>query len=443
MRYILGYFALITGLSGLELIWAGSAYGFVLVVIAAVLIYVLVRMERTRRRERRYGGYGEAIEGYEKRFTDAERSLESKLPENVLDSPALVELLSAYEHDAGQSEAIRREYAQLQQRFKEWRDEFDQLHALNASGAVGLPKEFAQRYDELDHQLTQLLADVKRLDARATEVDRATDDPLDQIAQGALMLEQAKATCAHAFGNKVPDELSSQLTLGSEKLAQARGAIAAGAERPLDAVKLAQEVSTLATAVMARSKELAKVPDELGATQADVAKRSAQLAAEIVSAKATLETAAESCAPSCLSDVRAYAAEAEQAVAQARSLAAGDAAGLASANESLARAVELVKRIDDHLAALDQAALQGRHQVEQAERAVDQAWARVTASSRPQDEVERADRVAARARELAAEARKEIEQTRPDWFHAASLSKRAVELADTLVGPPKLKPASD
>jgi chromosome segregation ATPase len=191
MRYILGYFALVTGLSGLELIWAGSAYGFVLVVIAAVLIYVLVRMERTRRREKRYGGYGEAIEGYEKRFTDAEHSLQSKLPENVLDSPALVELLSAYEHDASQSEAIRREYAQLQQRFKDWRDEFDQLHALNESGAVGLPKEFAERYDQLDRQLSQLLADVKRLDSRAAEVDRATDDPLDQIAQGALLLEQA------------------------------------------------------------------------------------------------------------------------------------------------------------------------------------------------------------------------------------------------------------
>lgn len=38
----------------------GNAYGFVLVLIAAVLIYVLVRTERMRRRERRYGGYGEA-----------------------------------------------------------------------------------------------------------------------------------------------------------------------------------------------------------------------------------------------------------------------------------------------------------------------------------------------------------------------------------------------
>jgi Flp pilus assembly protein TadB len=63
MRYILSYFALMLGLSGLSLLWAGNAYGFVLVLIAAALIYVLVRMERTRRRERRYGGYGAAIEG--------------------------------------------------------------------------------------------------------------------------------------------------------------------------------------------------------------------------------------------------------------------------------------------------------------------------------------------------------------------------------------------
>jgi asparagine N-glycosylation enzyme membrane subunit Stt3 len=70
MRYILAYFALMLGLSGLSLLWAGNAYGFVLVLISAALIYVLIRMERMRRRERRYGGYGEAIEGYELRFSD-------------------------------------------------------------------------------------------------------------------------------------------------------------------------------------------------------------------------------------------------------------------------------------------------------------------------------------------------------------------------------------
>jgi chromosome segregation ATPase len=249
MRYILAYFALMLGLSGLSLLWTGNAYGFVLVLIAAVLIYVLIRMERTRRRERRYGGYGEAIEGYERRFTDAERALESKLPQDALDNPALVELLSAYEHDPEDAEAIRGLYAQLQQRFSEWRDEFDNLHALNESGAVGLPERFAERYDELDRRLTHLLADVKQLEMRAAAIGRELEDPLDHIAEGALMLEQAEATCARTFGAKIPDELSAKLKLGREKLAEARGAIAAGAERPLDAVRLAREVCALARAV--------------------------------------------------------------------------------------------------------------------------------------------------------------------------------------------------
>jgi hypothetical protein len=252
MRYILAYFALMLGLSGLSLLWAANAYGFILLLIAAVLIYVLVRMQRMRRRERRYGGYGTAIDGYERRFADAERTLESKLPENALDSPALVELLSAYEHDADDTEAVRRLYAQLQQRFSEWREEFDSLHALNETGAIGLPERFAERYDELDRKLTQLLADVKHLEARAAEIDRVLEDPLAQIAEGALMLEQAEATCARAFGGKIPDELSAKLRLGREKLAGARAAIAAGAERPLDAVRLAQEVCALARAVQRR-----------------------------------------------------------------------------------------------------------------------------------------------------------------------------------------------
>jgi hypothetical protein len=252
MRYILAYFALMLGLSGLSLLWAGNAYGFVLLLVAALLIYVLVRMERMRRRDRRYGGYGTAIDGYEQRFTDAERTLESKLPENALDNPALVELLSAYEHDADDTEAIRRLYAQLQERFTAWRDEFEHLHALNEAGAVGLPERFADRYDELDRQLSQLLADVKRLETRAAAVDRALEDPLGHIAEGALMLEQAEATCARAFGGTIPEELSAKLKLGREKLAGARDAIAAGAERPLDAVRLAQEVCALARAVQKR-----------------------------------------------------------------------------------------------------------------------------------------------------------------------------------------------
>jgi len=249
MRYILAYFALMLGLSGLGLLWTGNAYGFVLCLIAAILIYVLVRMERARRRERRYGGYGTAIDGYELRFADAVEELDSKLPADALDNPALVELLSAYEHDADDADAIRTLYAQLQERFAVWREDFARLHELNEAGAVGLPDRFAERYDELDRRLTQLLEDVRQLETRAAAVDRILDDPLGQIAEGALMLEQAEATCARTFGAKVPEELAAKLSLAREKLAGARAAIAAGAERPLDAVRLAQEVTTLARGV--------------------------------------------------------------------------------------------------------------------------------------------------------------------------------------------------
>jgi hypothetical protein len=95
MRYILAYFALMLGLSGVSLLFAERAEGFLLVLIAGILVYILVRVEQARRRERRYGGYDMAIEGYERHFTDVERELEARIPDDALESPAMLELLSA------------------------------------------------------------------------------------------------------------------------------------------------------------------------------------------------------------------------------------------------------------------------------------------------------------------------------------------------------------
>jgi chromosome segregation ATPase len=248
MRYILAYFALMLGLSGLSLIYAGRAEGFLFVLIAAILIYILVRMERARRRERRYDGYDQAIDGYEKHFVEAERELEAELPNDALDSPAMVELLSASGDNA---EKVRDLYEGLRRRFSDWREEFESLHEQNETGAFGLPEEFAERYAELDRRLTQLLADVKQLERRAEALRTDSDDPLDKIAEGAIKLEQARARCAQRFGNAIPAALRSKLALAAEKLGQARGAIAAGAERPLEAARLSEEVCALARAVEA------------------------------------------------------------------------------------------------------------------------------------------------------------------------------------------------
>jgi hypothetical protein len=248
MRYILAYFALMLGFSGLSLIWAGRAEGFLLVLIAGILVYILVRMERSRRRDRRYGGYDTAIDGYERHFTDAERELEARLPQDALESPAMLELLSAAGDDADDAQAVREQYTQLQHRFHEWREEFESLHAQNVTGAFGLPDEFAERYAELERRLRQLLADVKQLDERAAAVRSEDEDPLDRIAEGAMKLEQAKAKCARTFGDSLPSAVASKLALAAAKLVEARAAIAAGAERPREAVRLAQEVCALARA---------------------------------------------------------------------------------------------------------------------------------------------------------------------------------------------------
>ena len=63
MRYVLGYFALMLAMSGLSLIAAGEVLGFFLILVAAALVYLIIRLERERRRARKFGGYADAIEG--------------------------------------------------------------------------------------------------------------------------------------------------------------------------------------------------------------------------------------------------------------------------------------------------------------------------------------------------------------------------------------------
>jgi hypothetical protein len=435
MRYLLGYLALMLSLSGLGLLASGDVLGLFLLLIAAILIYLIIEIQRGRRRARRFGDYGPAIEGYEKRFTAAEKALESKLPQEALDSPALVELLSGEDADA--AEAIREEYGRLRQRFVEWQEEFERLHAQRKADEIGLPARFVDHYDLLDQQLSELLVEVERLEARAAEANKAADNPLEEIARAALKLEEAKATSRRAFGDSLPTELVTELAVGGEKLEQARGALAKGAERPLAAARLAREVFDLAAAVESRVEELVRLPAELSALREDLNRTCDRLDTEIPDAKAKVAAAAELYAPSCLLAIRGFGAAAEQALEHARVLIAmqpeaADAFRLDEAGRSLTRAGELVGRIEQHLAALDAAAVEAREDVEQAELEIDRAWASITAASSPADVLARAERVVARARDLAQEARKELEQQRPDWFRTISLAKRALDVVQEL-----------
>jgi hypothetical protein len=435
MRYILGYVALMLAFSGLGMLMSGQAFGFFLLLIAAALVYLIIRLERERRRTRRYGDYRGAIEGYEKHFAAAKKELEAKLPPDALDSNAVVELLSA--EGAAEGEAIRAEYGRLRQRFVEWQEEFERLHAQREADAIGLPARFVEHYELLDQHLSELLAEVQRLEARAAEADRAAADPLEEIARAALKLEEAKATCRRAFGDALPAELESVLAVGGEKLEQARGGLAKDAERPLAAARLAREAFDLAATVESRAEELVKLPAELSARRDELNRTCDRLDTEIPDAKAKVAAAAELYASSCLLAIRGFGAAAEQALEHARVLIAkqpesGDTFRLDEAAQSLTRAAELVGRIEHHLAALDQAAMDARQDVEQAELEIDRRWASIAAASSPADALARAERVVARARDLAKEARKELDQPRPDWFRTISLAKRAMDVVQEL-----------
>lgn len=158
------------------------------------------------------------------------------------------------------------------------------------------------------------------------------------------------------------------------------------------------------------------------------------LADRVSSAKSQLGLAAAHYAPSCLQPVEGLEAAAGQALEHARSLIASETgpdehAHLAEVRESLRRATELVGRIENQLSELEHAALSAPQLVEQAELAIDRAWA----GGRSSGEADaRRDQIVTRAQELAGEARTQLGAARPDWFHVSSLAKRALEMVSEL-----------
>jgi antitoxin (DNA-binding transcriptional repressor) of toxin-antitoxin stability system len=185
-----------------------------------------------------------------------------------------------------------------------------------------------------------------------------------------------------------------------------------------------------------RREETALVegPPEVTGRHVELEADAKRLADQVLSTKSKLDLAADHYAPSCLQPIEGLDAGAGQALDQARSLIASGASPddddrRAEAPESLRRATELVGRIEDHLSKLERAALTAPALVEQAELAIDRAWA----GDRSSGEVDAGrDQIVARAQELAKEARTQLGVAQPDWFHVSSLAKRALEMVSDL-----------
>ena len=289
------------------------------------------------------------------------------------------------------------------------------MREQNEAGAIGLPEPFAERYERLDRELSALLDEVERLEARAAEARGFGDNPLEEIARAALKLEQATSMCRAAFGDAVPPALAADLAQGAETLGHARSELKKGAERPLVAARLGREAYALAEGVIRRAHELVEQPRDASAQRAELERTCRRQADDVVAAKAKFELAAGHYAPACVQAIGGLDASAQQAVDHARALIASaatpaDAFRLQEARESLERAAELVGRIESHLAALEQAVAQAPALVEEAELESDRVWASATASAGVEAG---ANLIVARARELAADARAELATDAP------------------------------
>jgi hypothetical protein len=119
----------------------------------------------------------------------------------------------------------------------------------------------------------------------------------------------------------------------------------------------------------------------------------ARLEVEISGVKAKLETAAQTHLPSCLLEIKGPSAEAEESVKRVRALLASNSGPMTDVPLGHA-------------------------------------------------EIERPERIATRARELAAQARTELQQPQPDWFRVAALAQRVTQMAQELgaVSPPGTAP---
>ncbi|CAN5226515.1 hypothetical protein BH18ACT12_BH18ACT12_01090 [soil metagenome] len=164
--------------------------------------------------------------------------------------------------------------------------------------------------------------------------------------------------------------------------------------------------------------DLVEQPRVASARRSELDRTSTRVAEEVAAAKAKLDLASDHYASACLGAIGGLGAGAEQAVERARALIAtatipAEAFRLEEAEDALNRAAELVTRIDNHLAELEQAALPAPARIEEAELASDRAWASATVAAGVEAG---AEPIVGGARELAAQARAELGQAQPDWF---------------------------
>ena len=343
--------------SGLFALGAGAPGGGLAGLVAAVALVWLVRSYR------RGPGAGLARELQQ----EVDR-LAARLPADPLSSADVVNAWSLHVRDPAATARLHEEYSSARGAVAEVQRELDDVRA---SGVL-------RRRERLEAKLAQVRDYVHSLEVVAAAEPELIDQAVAEHADAAAAIDAARLTDADV----------DRIVAADDRLQGVRRALRPRKERPLEAIRLAQEAEGLA---------------------ADAARRGA-LPAEIDALRRRLDAAEDGLAvalsrhaPAALAEVRGLPALAREQLDRS-----DDAAGLASARATVAR-------IESHLATLERAAATARPLLEAAEQAVDAGLAAGV-------------QVAGRASELTTAARDLLRDERPDWLEISALAERALLL---------------
>jgi hypothetical protein len=377
---------------------------------------------------------------YARRFEEAERRLASALPEDPLENDALVAVLALYLHEPPDARAaVEDEYRSRRKEFLAWRQRARALPSPLGLDGQGL-REWLQDAEELDAELSAIEGYAADIQSRAEASEGLADKALERLTRAGDVLSAARAQAATITDTSSIRALGDSLAVADARYQEAWTAMEKGKERPVTAVRLADEAAALAEDVQRRAARISALPAAIDRRLSELERSIERLEADLDHVREEFETAAASYAPSCWREIGGVGHAAQRDLERARRLQ-NSAARLARSGDpdhleraereaveaglAVADAVRLREVIARHLEKLETAAVEARDVVLRAEQEIDRAWTGVHEAGGNGRENE----LLLRATDLVQKARDGLAQPKPDWLAIVELAERGFELA--------------
>ena len=208
--------------------------------IAGGGVYYLVRHYRAGKEVESIGSEAAAaVRGLDSSVEDRLTRLKYELPPDPLASEEIVGAWSLHGEDGAAMNKLYDTYAEMRQRLLTATAQLEELRARRKRPNVDIALLIDQ-YRELDEDVESLRDYVGAVRLLADEAPSLIDRAIEEHAKAEEALEEARARAI------VESRSLDALELADAKLRGAREALEKGAERPLDALRLATEARRLA-----------------------------------------------------------------------------------------------------------------------------------------------------------------------------------------------------